>query len=135
MVLHLYVKNYKIVRKRSKNMMDKLKKRASSPLSGLDKTVNTATTASEEPQSEPIVQEPVAYKSEPAPATSKQTIQKTAKKGGFEVFGGAEKIKYTATMSHEVRANAKIAAISLGLTFSEFVEEAVRAYLLTRRIK
>ncbi len=51
------------------------------------------------------------------------------------MFGGDEKIKYTATMSHEVRANAKIAAISLGWTFSEFVEEAVRAYLLTRRIK
>jgi len=58
-------------------MMDKLKKRASSPLSGLDKTVNTATTVSEESQPEPIVQEPVAYKPEPAPATPKQTTQKT----------------------------------------------------------
>ncbi len=116
-------------------MMDKLKKRASSPLSGLDKTVNTAATVKEEAQPEPVVQEPVVYKSEPTPATPKQTTPKTGKKGGFEVFGGDQKIKYTATMSHEVRAQAKITAISLGWTFSEFVEEAVRAYLLTRRVK
>jgi uncharacterized protein YxeA len=113
--------------------MGKIEKRGQSPLSGLNKTVNVAEIIKEETLSEPVVEEPVVYQKEPVSRTVTPT--KSKKDEIYDVYGGNKKVKYTATMAHIVRSEAKIAAMKQGVTFSEFVEEAVIRHLRLMGVK